>query len=69
MIKLNKMVQKKLYESNMRYIRVLHSLHGQFSGCHFLICGLKELTSSNSFNILGTRFHILGPKLDRLSDP
>ena len=52
-----------------RGIYVLHSLHRQFSGCHFLICVLKELTPSNSFNVLGTKFHIFGPKLDKLSDP
>ena len=39
---------------------VLHSLHGQFSGFHLLIYVLKELTSSNSFNVLGTKFYILG---------
>ena len=71
MIKLNKMVKKdkKIYMNPTWGIYVLHSLHGQFSGCHFLICVLKELTSSNSFNVLGTKFHILGPKLDKLSEP
>ena len=34
-----------------------------------LICFLKELTSSNSLNILVTNFHILGPNVDKLSDP
>ena len=53
MIKLNKMVKKdkKIYMNPTWGIYVLHSLHGQFSGCHFLICVLKELTSSNSFNV------------------
>ena len=71
MIKLNKMVKKdkKIYMNPTWGIYVLHSLHGQFSGCHFLICVLKELTSSNSFNVLGTKSHILGPKLDKLSEP
>ena len=70
MIKLNKIVKKdkkKLYEPNTR-IYVLHSLNGQFSSCHFLICVLKKLTSSNSFIVLGNKFHILGRRLDKLSD-
>ena len=58
MIKLNKMVKY-----------VLNNLHGQFSGCHFLICVFKKLASSNSFNVLGTKSHILGPRLDKLSEP
>ena len=63
MIKLNKLVKKdkKNYMNSIWGIYVLHSLHGQFSGCHFSICVLKELASSNSFNVLVTKFHILGP--------
>ena len=53
MIKLNKMVKKdiKNYMNPTRGIYVLRSLHDQFSGCHFLIYVLKELTSSNSVNV------------------
>ena len=71
MIKLKKMVKKdkKNYMNPTWGIYVLYSLHGQFSGCHFLICVLKELASSNSFNVLGPKFHILGPKFDKLSKP
>ena len=71
MIKLNKMVKKdkKNYMNPAWGIYVLHSLHGQFSGCHFLICVLKELTSSNHFSGLGTKLNILGPKFDKLSEP
>ena len=71
MIKLNKIVKKdkKNYMNATWGIHVLHSLNGQFSSCHFLICVLKKLTSSNSFNVLGNKFHILGPRLDKLSDP
>ena len=49
-------------------IYILHSLHGQFSGCHFSIFVLKKLTLLNSFNVIGTKSHTLGPKLDKLSD-
>ena len=59
---------KKNYMNLTWGIYLLHSLHGQFSGCHFLICVLKELTSSNSFNALGTKSHILGGMLDKLSE-
>ena len=63
MIKLNKIVKKnkKQNKTKQNYMKpkwgiyLLHSLHGQFSGCHFLMCVLKELTSSNSFNVLGTK--------------
>ena len=70
MIKLNKMVKKDKnnYMNPTRGLYFLHSLHGQFSGCHFLMCVLKELASFNSFSVLGRKFHILGPKLDKLSD-
>ena len=43
-------------------IYVLHSVHGQFSGCHFNL-HLKKIDISNSFNVLGTKFHILVPRL------
>ena len=71
MIKLNKMVKKnkKNYMNPTWGIYVLYSLHEQFSGYHFLICVLKELSSSNFFNVLGFKSHILGSKLDKLSEP
>ena len=59
---------KKNYMNPTWGIYVLHSLHGRFSGCHFLICVLKGLTSSNSFNVLSTKSHILRGKLDKLSE-
>ena len=70
MIKFTKIVKKdkKNYMNPTRGIYVLHNRNGQFSSCHFLICVLKKLTSSNSFNVLGKNFHILGPRLDKLSD-
>ena len=70
MIKLNKMVEKdkQIYMNPTGGIYVLHSVHGQFSGYHFLICVLKELASSNSFNVLGAKSCILSPKLDKLSE-
>ena len=46
-----------------------HSLQGQFTGFHFLIPLLKELTVSNCFNSLGTISQILGPKKEMLSVP
>ena len=50
MIKLSKMVKKdkKNYLNPTWGIYVLRSLHGQFSGCHFLICVLKELKCLDS---------------------
>ena len=59
MIKLKKMVKKdkKLYESNGIY--VLHSLYGQFLGCHVLMCVLKELTSCNSYSVQNSIFSVL----------
>ena len=71
MIKLNKIVKKdkKDYMNPTRGIYVLHSLNGHFSSCHFLIGVLKKLASSNFFNILCNKFHILSSRLDKLSDP
>ena len=50
----------------MRYIRFKF---GQSSGSYFLICVLKVLASSITLNVFGTKFHILGLKLNKLSDP
>ena len=61
--------RQKNYMTPTRGIYLLHSLHGQLSGCHFFMCVLKEVASSNSFSVLGTKFHMLGPKLEKLSDP
>ena len=47
----------------------LHSLHGQFSGSHFLISFLKACNNVSSLNSLGTIFHIFGPRNEILSDP
>ena len=52
-------------ELNSIYIVYMDS----FQAAIFLICVVKEFTSSNSFNVLYTKFHILGPKLDKLSNP
>ena len=74
MSKSNKIVKKDKNKGKKDYmnptwgIYVLHGLQGQFSGCHFLMCVLKQLTSSNSFSVIGAKFHILGPKLNKLSD-
>ena len=73
MSKSNKIVKKdthkkKDYMNPAWGIYVLHGLQGQFSGCHFLMCVLKQLTSSNSFSVLGAKFYIRGPKLNKLSD-
>ena len=66
MIKLTKWFKRiKNYMNPAWGICILYSLYRQFSVCHFLICLLKELTSSNSFNVLGTKSHILGTKLDK----
>ena len=55
-------MQRKLYMNPTEGIYVLHSVHGQFSGCHFNL-HLKKIDISNSFNVLGTKFHILVPRL------
>ena len=47
----------------------LHSLHGQFSGCHFLISFLKAFNDVSSFNSLGTIFQIFGLRIEILSVP
>ena len=47
----------------------LHSLHGQFSGSHFLISFLKACNNVSSLNSLGTIFHIFGPRNEILSVP
>ena len=47
----------------------LHSLHGQFIGCHFFITLLKALIVLNSLNSGCTIFQIFGPKYDMLSVP
>ena len=47
----------------------LHSMQGQFTGFHFLFSPLRVFTISNSFNLLGTISHILGPRKEMLSVP
>ena len=47
----------------------LHSLHGQFSGCHFLISFLKAFNDVSFFNSLGTIFQIFGLRIEILSVP
>ena len=45
----------------------LHSLHGQFSGCHFLISFLKTSNDVSFLKSLGKIFQILGPRNEILS--
>ena len=66
MIKLNKMVKMDKKEFNMKYIRFTQPT---WTICQQPFCVLKELTSSNYFNVLGTKFHIHGPKFYKLSEP
>ena len=47
----------------------LHSLHGQFSGCHFLISFLKACNNVFLLNSLGTIFQIFGPRSEILFVP
>ena len=47
----------------------LHSLHEQFSGCHFLISFLKASNDVSFLNSLGTIFQIFGPTNEILSAP
>ena len=47
----------------------LHSLHGQFSGSHFLISFLKACNDVSFLNSLGTIFHIFRPRNEILSIP
>ena len=52
---------------------LLHILHGQFSGIHFLISPLKEdeddLADDFCFISAGTIFQIFGPKYEMVSKP
>ena len=41
----------------------LHSLQGQFFGCHFLITFLKAFRLVNSFSCKGTISEIFGPRI------
>ena len=56
------------YKNPTRGIQVLHSLHGQISGCHLLISFLKELRLLSSFSLSGTKFHSGGPRFDIFSE-
>ena len=47
----------------------LHSLHGQFSVCYFLIVLLEVSNDVSFLNSLGTIFQISGPRYDILSFP
>ena len=47
----------------------LHSLHGQFSGSHFLISFLKACNDASFLNSFETIFQIFGPKNEILSVP
>ena len=47
----------------------LHSLHGQFSGSHFLISFLKACNDVSFLNSFETIFQIFGPKNEILSVP
>ena len=57
----------QVYEKPTFFMYGLHSLQGQFTGFHFLICLLKAFTVSNCFNLLGTISQILGPRKEMLS--
>ena len=46
-----------------------HSLHGQFSGCHFFISFLKASKDVSFLNSFGTIFQIFGPRNEILSVP
>ena len=50
-------------------INVLHILHGQFFGFHFLIAALKALTEFKSLNSDGTNCHMSGPRCLILTCP
>ena len=50
-------------------IYVLHSLHGQLFGFHFLIAALKALTVFKSFNSDGSTCHMSGPRYLVLACP
>ena len=41
----------------------------QNSGCHLLISFLKELILLLCFSLSGTKFQIIGPRFDILSEP
>ena len=47
----------------------LHSLHGQFSSCHFLISFLKACNDVSFLNSLETIFQIFGLRNEILSVP
>ena len=47
----------------------LHSIHGQFSGSHFLISFLKACNDVSFLNSLGTIFQYLDPTNEILSFP
>ena len=50
-------------------IYVLHILHGQFFGFHFLIAALKALTEFKSLNSDGTNCHMNGARYLILTSP
>ena len=43
--------------------------YSSISVCHLVISVLKELIPLRSFSLSGTKFHILGPTFDVLSEP
>ena len=47
----------------------LHSLHGQFSSCHFVISSLKARNDISFLNSLGAIFQIFRPRKEILSVP
>ena len=48
---------------------ILHILHEQFSGIHFLISPLKEDKNDFCFISAGTIFQNFGPKYEMVSKP
>ena len=62
--------QNDCHESRIkpRYgMQDLHSLHGQLSGCHFLISFLKASNDVSFLKSLGKIFETLGPRNEILS--
>ena len=51
------------------FLFVSPSLHGHFSGVHFLISFLKTVREEQFFISLSNRFHDLAPKFETLSIP
>ena len=61
---------KQVIQINAAFpIYVLHSLHGQLLGVHFLVAALKALTIFKSLNTDGTNCRMSGPRYLLLACP